>query len=52
MTPNKDGRVQPLDRRGRPRQFTSSEKAAVIAFLKTLTDSTFLSDPKFSDPFK
>lgn len=32
--------------------FTSSEKAEVIAFLKTLTDSKFLSDPRFSDPFK
>ncbi len=32
--------------------FTSSEKAALIAFLKTLTDTEFLSDPKFSDPFK
>jgi cytochrome c peroxidase len=43
--PNKDVRVQPL-------HFTTSEKAALIAFLKTLTDSKFLSDPKFSDPFK
>jgi cytochrome c peroxidase len=43
--PNKDVRVQPL-------HFTSSEKAALIAFLKTLTDEKFLSDPKFSDPFK
>jgi cytochrome c peroxidase len=34
-----------------PLRFTSSEKAALIAFLKTLTDETFLSDPKFSDPF-
>ena len=43
--PNKDVRVQPL-------HFTSSEKAALVAFLKTLTDPSFLSDPKFSDPFK
>ena len=50
--PNKDVRVQPHDRRGRPLHFTSSEKAALIAFLKTLTDSKFLSDPRFSDPFK
>ena len=32
--------------------FTNSEKAALVAFLKTLTDHHFLSDPKFSDPFK
>lgn len=28
------------------------EKTALIAFLKTLTDETFISDPKFSDPFE
>jgi cytochrome c peroxidase len=32
--------------------FTDSEKRALIAFLKTLTDQTFLTDPKFSDPFQ
>jgi cytochrome c peroxidase len=32
--------------------FTNSEKAALIAFLKTLTDQKFLTDPKFSDPFQ
>jgi cytochrome c peroxidase len=42
--PNKDVRVQPLN-------LTDSEKRALIAFLKTLTDRTFLTDPKFSDPF-
>jgi cytochrome c peroxidase len=34
-----------------PLRFTSSEKASLIAFLKTLTDERFLSDPKFSNPF-
>jgi cytochrome c peroxidase len=43
--PNKDIRVQPF-------HFTESEKAALIAFLNTLTDHTFLTDPKFSDPFQ
>jgi len=42
--PNKDVRIQPM-------HFTDSEKAAIIAFLKTLTDPHFLADPKFSDPF-
>jgi len=32
--------------------FTDSEKAALIAFLKTLTDHKFVTDPKFSDPFQ
>jgi cytochrome c peroxidase len=31
---------------------TDSEKAALVAFLKTLTDQKFLTDPKFSDPFQ
>lgn len=43
--PNKDVRVQPL-------RFTASERAALVAFLKTLTDRDFLADPKFSDPFQ
>ena len=34
-----------------PLRFTKSEKAALIAFLKTLTDEWFLTDPKFSNPF-
>jgi cytochrome c peroxidase len=42
--PNKDVRVQPL-------RLTASEKAALVAFLQTLTDPSFLSDPRFSDPF-
>jgi cytochrome c peroxidase len=28
------------------------EKRALVAFLRTLTDETFVRDPKFSDPFK
>jgi cytochrome c peroxidase len=43
--PNRDIRVQPL-------HFTASEKAALIAFLKTLTDPTFLTDLRFADPFR
>jgi cytochrome c peroxidase len=34
-----------------PLEFTASEKAALVAFLKTLTDRTCLTDPRFSDPF-
>jgi cytochrome c peroxidase len=29
----------------------TAQKAALVAFLKTLTDTTVTSDPKFSDPF-
>lgn len=31
--------------------YTTAEKAALKAFLLTMTDSTFLKDPKFSNPF-
>ncbi len=34
-----------------PLKFTASEKAALVAFLKTLTDRTSLTDPRFSNPF-
>jgi cytochrome c peroxidase len=43
--PNKDVRVQPLN-------LTQSERAALLAFMKTLTDPHFLNDPRFSDPFR
>jgi cytochrome c peroxidase len=42
--PNKDIRVQPLN-------LTATEKTALVAFLKTLTDPHFLRDPRFADPF-
>jgi cytochrome c peroxidase len=41
-----------LDPRMRRLNFTDNEKAALVAFLKTLTDQKFLTDPKFSDPFQ
>jgi cytochrome c peroxidase len=43
--PNLDPRMHRLN-------FTDSEKAALVAFLKTLTDQKFLTDPKYSDPFR
>jgi len=38
---------------GTPKRYnmTAYQKAALVAFLKTLTDENFLHDPKFSDPF-
>lgn len=32
-------------------RLTAAEKAALVAFLKTLTDASFLSDPRLSNPF-
>jgi len=31
--------------------FTAQEKAALVAFMKTLTDPALVTDPKFADPF-
>ncbi|AMV25709.1 Cytochrome c551 peroxidase precursor [Gemmata sp. SH-PL17] len=31
--------------------FSAKDQSALVAFLKTLTDETFLTDPKFSDPW-
>ncbi|MBW2465226.1 MAG: cytochrome-c peroxidase, partial [Deltaproteobacteria bacterium] len=39
-----DGAVAPFN-------LTDEEKAALVAFLNTLTDEAMLADPKFSDPF-
>jgi cytochrome c peroxidase len=44
--PNADGRLR------RRLNFSTQEKANLVAFLKTLTDQQFLTDPRFSDPFQ
>jgi cytochrome c peroxidase len=44
--PNLDPRI------GRARNIDATQKAALIAFLKTLSDNQFIADPKFSDPFQ
>ena len=31
---------------------SAADKAALVAFMQTLTDTTFTSDPRFSNPFK
>jgi cytochrome c peroxidase len=44
--PNLNGRLR------RRLNFTTEQKAALVAFLKTLSDQKFIADPKFSDPFQ
>jgi cytochrome c peroxidase len=44
--PNLDGRLR------RRLNFNDTQKAALVAFLRTLSDRHFLTDPKFSDPFQ
>lgn len=48
--PNLDVRLKAAGQPYRP-NFTAEEKAALLAFLKTLTDQSFLSNELFSDPF-
>jgi cytochrome c peroxidase len=52
--PNKgDGRKNPFkDTRLDKIKLSKAEQADIIAFLKTLTDHEFLTNPRFSDPFK
>jgi cytochrome c peroxidase len=42
-----DGRMIPIRM-----HMTGEEKAGIVAFLRTLTDYTMITDPKFSDPFQ
>ncbi|MFQ5600121.1 MAG: cytochrome-c peroxidase [Candidatus Krumholzibacteriia bacterium] len=44
--------VDPLIRVGRGLGLTEQQKQDIIAFLKTLTDSTFVNNPDFSNPFE
>jgi cytochrome c peroxidase len=49
--PDLDPRLTGTD--GTPKRLglNSSQKAALVAFLRTLTDSTFVTAPKFANPF-
>lgn len=51
--PNKgDGRKNPFkDARLNKIKLSAAEQADIIAFLKTLTDHEFLTNPRFADPF-
>ena len=44
--PNLDGRLR------QPFNFNAGQKASLVAFMKTLSDRTFVTDPKFTDPFQ
>lgn len=48
-----DGRRNPFkDARLNKIKLNKPERADIIAFLRTLTDETLLTDPRYSDPFK
>ena len=49
---NKEGTPNPyLDLKLDTLNLTEGEIDALVAFMGTLTDEKFLTDPKFSDPF-
>lgn len=53
--PNLDDRLASNNTTGGPpKQYnmTEGQKAALVAFLKTLTDKSFIEDEKFSNPFR
>jgi cytochrome c peroxidase len=47
--PNLDGRLRGPRQRSK---LDADEKAALVAFLKTLSDPKFITDPRFADPFE
>lgn len=49
MSPTIDSKMEYVHQGGA--RLTLDEKRMIIAFLQTLTDSLFVSDPNFSDPF-
>lgn len=50
--PALDQRLRTPDGRPVRPRFTDAEKAALVAFMNTLTDTALLGDPRFSDPFR
>ncbi len=52
--PNLDFRLKDPNGLNQPKRLnlTDEEKAALVAFLRTLTDQTFAEDVRFADPFK
>jgi cytochrome c peroxidase len=51
-SPALDPRLRGRDGRPVRLDFSAAERAALVAFLNTLTDSTLTTDPRWSDPFR
>jgi cytochrome c peroxidase len=49
--PHLDANLKMLNGQPMRMNFSSDEKDALVAFLRTLTDYTFVTDQKYSDPF-
>ncbi len=54
IKPHRNLDPQLMDDRGEPirLQFSAGDRAALVAFLETLTDQQFLNDPRYGDPFR
>jgi cytochrome c peroxidase len=50
--PNLSPQLRGQNRQPRRLNLTNAQKAALVAFMKTLTDTGIATDPKFSDPFR
>jgi len=50
-SPNLDQRLRQNNGQPRRLNLNQNEQAALVAFLNTLTDPTFVAEAKFSDPF-
>ncbi|MES2177879.1 MAG: cytochrome c peroxidase [Gemmatimonadota bacterium] len=46
-----DARLRNTDGSPKRLNLTATQRAALVAYMKTLTDSTFLTSPRFSNPF-
>jgi cytochrome c peroxidase len=51
VNPGLDPGLRAIGGGARRLNLTTDQKAALVAFLKTLTDRTFVTDPRFADPF-
>ena len=50
--PHLDKKFKAANGQAKPLHLTTIEKKALLAFLHTLTDETFVNDPKYASPFK
>ncbi len=50
--PNLDEKLKGANGQAKSMNISEHEKTAIVAFLRTLSDESVLTDPKFSNPFK
>ena len=52
VSPTLDPGLRAINGGARRLNLTASDKAALVAFLRALTDQAFVTDPRFADPFR